>query len=199
MLLYLAHENSRTRQGCRAAASTCRCVGQGRFEFDGNWSSARSRLAHGSPLESCASATWGRWAGDPYGAGTHVPFDQTAVARSLATTRARRDSAGVCVRSVDLSSDCAIHRTSVPGHLPRGSYSSINEVLGLLRAKARTSSTRTRRRRDSCLDRADLAETEKKATRRRASLVFIDETGVFLTPFVHRTWAPRGQTPLLQT
>lgn len=29
--------------------------------------------------------------------------------------------------------------------------------------------------------------------------MFVDETGVFLTPFVHRTWAPRGQTPVLQT
>ena len=29
--------------------------------------------------------------------------------------------------------------------------------------------------------------------------MFIDETGVFLTPFVHRTWAPRGQTPVLRT
>lgn len=29
--------------------------------------------------------------------------------------------------------------------------------------------------------------------------MFIDETGIFLTPFVHRTWAPRGQTPILKT
>jgi transposase len=30
-------------------------------------------------------------------------------------------------------------------------------------------------------------------------LVFIDETGIFLMPLVRRTWAPRGQTPVLHT
>jgi transposase len=27
----------------------------------------------------------------------------------------------------------------------------------------------------------------------------VDETGIFLTPFVRRTWAPRGQTPIVRT
>jgi hypothetical protein len=30
-----------------------------------------------------------------------------------------------------------------------------------------------------------------------AHLVLIDETGLFLQPFVRRTWAPKGQTPVL--
>jgi transposase len=30
-----------------------------------------------------------------------------------------------------------------------------------------------------------------------ASLVFIDETGLLMAPLVRRTWAPRGQTPIL--
>lgn len=37
-----------------------------------------------------------------------------------------------------------------------------------------------------------------KATRQRqAHLVFLDESGYMLTPTVRRTWAPRGQTPIL--
>jgi transposase len=30
-------------------------------------------------------------------------------------------------------------------------------------------------------------------------LIFIDESGIFLVPLVRRTWAPRGQTPVLRT
>jgi transposase len=48
------------------------------------------------------------------------------------------------------------------------------------------------------LDRARLAAHQKKAVRCRGTLVFIDETGIFLTPFVRKTWAPRGQTPILK-
>jgi hypothetical protein len=35
------------------------------------------------------------------------------------------------------------------------------------------------------------------AQRRRACLVFFDESALSLTPNVRRTWAPRGQTPTL--
>jgi len=37
----------------------------------------------------------------------------------------------------------------------------------------------------------------REAFRRRAHLVFLDESGFFLTPTVRRTFAPRGQTPVL--
>jgi hypothetical protein len=36
------------------------------------------------------------------------------------------------------------------------------------------------------------------ARTRRAWLCFVDESGVKLTPPVRRTWAPRGQTPVLR-
>ncbi len=38
---------------------------------------------------------------------------------------------------------------------------------------------------------------KRLAHRRRASLVFIDETGFLLAPLLRRTWALRGQTPTL--
>jgi transposase len=37
----------------------------------------------------------------------------------------------------------------------------------------------------------------REAQQRGAHLVFLDESGFMLTPSVRRTWAPRGQTPLL--
>ncbi|MCA9167684.1 MAG: transposase [Planctomycetales bacterium] len=41
-----------------------------------------------------------------------------------------------------------------------------------------------------------LATDRKKAKRRGASVVFIDETGFRLQPVNRRTWAPRGVTPI---
>jgi hypothetical protein len=39
----------------------------------------------------------------------------------------------------------------------------------------------------------------RKARRRKAHLVFLDESGFMLTPTVRRTFAPRGQTPILKS
>lgn len=41
-----------------------------------------------------------------------------------------------------------------------------------------------------------LAPHQKKAKRRGASIVFIDETGFRLQPVNRRTWAPVGETPV---
>jgi transposase len=42
-----------------------------------------------------------------------------------------------------------------------------------------------------------LAARKKSARRRKAWIVFQDESGVSLTPVVRATWAPKGQTPVL--
>ena len=38
---------------------------------------------------------------------------------------------------------------------------------------------------------------KKNAARLKAALVFIDESGFFMAPYVRRTWAPKGSTPFL--
>lgn len=42
-----------------------------------------------------------------------------------------------------------------------------------------------------------MAAHPKKVRRWQAHLVLIDESGLLLAPLVRRTWAPRGQTPIL--
>lgn len=42
-----------------------------------------------------------------------------------------------------------------------------------------------------------MARRKKNARRRKAWIVFQDESGVSERPSVRRTWAPRGQTPVL--
>jgi transposase len=44
---------------------------------------------------------------------------------------------------------------------------------------------------------AAVAAAKKNATRHRAWLVFEDESGISQQPVVRRTWAPRGETPIL--
>jgi transposase len=43
-----------------------------------------------------------------------------------------------------------------------------------------------------------VAGAKKKARRQRRQIVFVDESGLSTRPTRVRTWAPRGQTPLLQ-
>ncbi len=42
-----------------------------------------------------------------------------------------------------------------------------------------------------------VAASKKGALRLKATLVFLDEGGLIMAPLVRRTWAPRGQTPVL--
>jgi len=43
-----------------------------------------------------------------------------------------------------------------------------------------------------------LAAGKKNSARVDAALVFLDESGFLMMPLVRRSWAPRGQTPLLR-
>lgn len=42
-----------------------------------------------------------------------------------------------------------------------------------------------------------MAAHKKKARRLNADIVFIDESGFLMAPVVRRTWAPRGETPII--
>jgi hypothetical protein len=47
------------------------------------------------------------------------------------------------------------------------------------------------------MGRRRLAQDQKNARRRKAAIVFFDESGVSLTPAVRSTWAPKGHTPII--
>jgi transposase len=48
------------------------------------------------------------------------------------------------------------------------------------------------------LEEGALARAKKNAARERRTIVFVDESGLSERPHRCRTWAPRGQTPVLQ-
>jgi transposase-like protein len=68
---------------------------------------------------------------------------------------------------------------------------------GLDGPAAHASGRRTGPGGDRPLGQGGLAADSANAQRRRACLVFFDESALSLTPNVRRTWAPRGQPPLL--
>ena len=43
-----------------------------------------------------------------------------------------------------------------------------------------------------------MAPNQKGAARRKATIVFWDESGISVVPVVRSTWAPRGRTPVLR-
>jgi hypothetical protein len=43
-----------------------------------------------------------------------------------------------------------------------------------------------------------LADHQKKAEEEERTIVWVDEAGFYLLPMAVRTWAPRGQTPVLR-
>jgi transposase len=67
----------------------------------------------------------------------------------------------------------------------------------LVAAAADAARAGTGRAGDQDLEDAALAAAKKNARRRRAWIVFEDESGLSQQPVVCRTWAPRGETPVL--
>ncbi len=43
-----------------------------------------------------------------------------------------------------------------------------------------------------------MVNDSKKAEQEQRTIVFVDEAGFYLLPMVVRTYAPRGQTPVLK-
>jgi hypothetical protein len=43
-----------------------------------------------------------------------------------------------------------------------------------------------------------MAADQRKARRLNATVVFLDESGFMLQPLARRSWAPRGQTPVIR-
>jgi hypothetical protein len=54
------------------------------------------------------------------------------------------------------------------------------------------------RREDPAVEAEALAGVKKKAKNEGRTIIFIDESGLSERPHRCRTWAPRGQTPVLQ-
>src|SRR5215471_11928817 len=71
-------------------------------------------------------------------------------------------------------------------------------AVGLELPTADGSRSRTGRAGHCGVEAQTLARDKKKAQNQRRVIVFVDESGLSQRPHRCRTWAPRGQTPVLQ-
>src|SRR5207249_4750419 len=101
-------------------------------------------------------------------------------------------------RIVDRASDRAIDRGRMGHPNPPVVRVPVVALPRVVLTKTATHTTRARSRSDCRLASHRVAPHQKKARRRQATLVLIDESGLLMAPLVRRTWAPRGQTPVLR-
>ena len=111
---------------------------------------------------------------------------------------ARRRELWIPGRSLDLFPGSQSHRTGVWGAIPSGPCEPHSQRAGLDAPETDPARQATPGSRDPALEGRTLARVEKKAAEEGRTIVFIDESGVYLLPIVVRTYAPCGQTPILK-
>lgn len=100
-------------------------------------------------------------------------------------------------RPLDAAANCPSRQANISRAIPSGPCLEAAGPAELELSATGEARQGTRRSGHSPLVAARLAPHKKTARRRRALLVFLDESGFSESPVVCRTWAPRGQTPLL--
>ena len=192
----MLYENTRQCGGAGSSSSSRCRVFPGTEASAGNRRPLRRQPFQCEPLETGVEegrrGCFGRKA-TPRRCVQTIPETETRVGRySVGGADCRR----VSHRLVDLCTRCgsssqAISRAVQPRppitNSPRSRIQS---------AEAATSCQRTRFRRRPAMASRRLASDQKKAKRRGATIVFIDETGFRLQPVNRRTWAPSGKTPV---
>ena len=99
---------------------------------------------------------------------------------------------------LDYRSDSSGHQRGFRCQLPPGSRLSAPKGDRLERAKAHPAGHPKRRGGDCGLVCRALAGAKKGAEEEGRTIVWVDESGFYLLPGVVRTYAPRGQTPILR-
>ena len=130
------------------------------------------------------------------GAETPVGCRATRDGRARAANGPTR--AGVQHRFMDIAACRRAHRAAHRCPTPSRPCLAGAAGAGMVATAADAASARTRRAGHCGVEDAALAAAKKNARRRRAWLVFEDESGLSQQPVVCRTWAPRGATPVLR-
>ncbi len=99
---------------------------------------------------------------------------------------------------MDHEADCDHHKGAVWCLVPPSTCESAGAGAGPERAIAGDAGDPARRCSDQSLAGRALARTQKKAAAEGRTIVWVDEAGFYLLPARVRTYAPRGQTPILR-
>jgi transposase len=127
-----------------------------------------------------------------------VRSGHTTARRSGAAAEGRGAGTGVCHGAVDVTACRPADRGEVRSSIQREPSVADSRIAGIQQPTAHWASTRARRGGDPALEARALARVKKNAGKQGRVIVFIDESGLSERPTQVRSWAPRGQTPVLQ-
>src|SRR5262245_61399499 len=130
------------------------------------------------------------WASGRLGCGT--------AGEALEDARCRGGGQWIPDRALDAGASGGADQEAVRTLVQHGACVEVAQAVGLLQPASDGARGAARRAGDRSLEGQALAVAQKKAQRERRTIVFIDETGISERPTRVRTWAPIGQTPVLQ-
>lgn len=114
------------------------------------------------------------------------------------SAQTRRHCSRVRDGDVDAAAHCGIDRRAL--RRAPGAQLGVEhpEADGVLASTPEQIGARAQRARHPALEIQEMARLKKVAARQRRIIVFIDESGLSERPCRARTWAPKGETPVLQ-
>src|SRR6266436_3612885 len=110
----------------------------------------------------------------------------------------RRCGQRLSQRVVDVGAGSATDRARVWAGVQHGARLAHPARAGLLQPASGRAGATARRSGDQDLAQQALAGAKKKSLREGRTIIFIDESGLSERPTRVKTWAPKGQTPVLQ-
>src|SRR5271165_3082896 len=180
-----------TAGACCAAAAAGAQAGGGSAA---SWCTSADRV----PLARCAqrgrhrclARDAQRWAARPTGRGA---------ARAIAAHPAGRTASGGLRHGfVDAEAGARNHQASLRRAVQRSARLAAAGQAGLFQPEAGEARQGAGRGRHRALEEAHLAGAKKKSRLEGRLIVFVDESGLSERPTRVRTWAPVGQTPVIQ-
>jgi len=196
------HANSRsTTAGFRGDGAATEASGPIIRDWQDDPGGDRPRIASKPPERKSlvqameAGRRWRTARRGPSRSQTEVGTTATATCRG----RTAKGSKGPRVwhRFVDTPSRSCCCRALDRRALSPGTCVEDTRIDGLDTAATSQASQGTQSRSSEALGRAKMARGKKNARRRRAWIFFQDESGVSQRPSIRRTWAPKGETPVL--
>ena len=168
------------------------------LEAKGYWRSARCDQRSSQPVDQSGQRRRRSSAQRSSETRCTTAFEHRRAPTDPRLVGARRRKLWIPGRFMDLSSGSQGHRAGVWCEIPSGTCKPHSQRTELDTPEAHSTSQAASRSGDPALERRTLAGVEKKAAEEGRTIVFIDESGVYLLPIVVRTYAPCGRTPILK-
>src|ERR687896_48452 len=170
----------------------------------GRLAPAAHRRSPGGDQRGCqpvAQSGQGRWSPSsppPQASRPPVQVDPPAVAPATGTAGPGATGLWLSWRRLDPAQGGPDYPTPLRGPIPPFPGGAHPQAVQLEPPETSETCQPAGRRRHPALERAALARTQKKARDEGRTIVFVDEMGCYLLPMVVKTYAPRGQTPVLR-